>query len=387
MEPFYTLLICLPTALALIACGCGVAVLWSPTAQPTGHPTVGRRCGGRARRSKSTFEIPIHLVCAIVLVAVATTCEHAFAFSRDNHEKLTEAAFRTLADPGTVAELRNASLIGDSRDYEPLAPGIPWNQSAAHYDNCAWYEGRTWVKDHRHAAVTAALVYDASPTADNRRAVIDNLGFVLHATEDFYAHSNWVETHEWGQLANLEGEVPAGWISGTYPDDTPKDCPVSTPSHGELNKDDASRPHFAEAYADAILAVQAQLAVFASELCTANPGRADAILTRLGLRAQPACNSQVRYTAVWRPSTEGEIQVYGWTYEEFRNEYDQLWPQGWRLKLLQPYVVNGQVRYTAVWRPSTEGEIQVYGWSYADYRAKYDQLWPQGWRLQILQAY
>lgn len=28
MEPFYTLLICLPAALALIACGCGVAVLW-----------------------------------------------------------------------------------------------------------------------------------------------------------------------------------------------------------------------------------------------------------------------------------------------------------------------------------------------------------------------
>src|SRR5206468_1502643 len=83
-----------------------------------------------------------------------------------------------------------------------------------------------------------------------------------------------VETHALGQLANLEGEVPAGWISGTFPDDTPKDCPVGTPSHGDLNKDEAWRPNFAEAYADAILAVQAQLAVFASELCTANPGRA-----------------------------------------------------------------------------------------------------------------
>jgi hypothetical protein len=43
--------------------------------------------------------------------------------------------------------------------------------------------------------------------------------------------------------------------------------------------------------------------------------------------------------------------------------------------------------YTAVWRPSTEGEIQVYGWRYEDYRAKYDELWSQGWRLKLLDTY
>ena len=90
---------------------------------------------------------------------------------------------------------------------------------------------------------------------------------------------------------------------------------------------------------------------------------------------------------VWRKSTEGEIQVYGWTYTDYRSQYDQLWSQVWRLKILQPYVINGQVRYTAVWHPSSEGEMQVYGWSYANYRAKYDQLWQQGWRLKMLQPY
>jgi hypothetical protein len=95
----------------------------------------------------------------------------------------------------------------------------------------------------------------------------------------------------------------------------------------------------------------------------------------------------VRYTAVWRPSTEGEIQVYGWKYEDYRAKYDELWQQGWRLKLLSIYVVNGQVRYTAVWRPGTEGEIQVYGWVYDDYRARYDVLWQQGWRLKLLDVY
>jgi hypothetical protein len=98
-------------------------------------------------------------------------------------------------------------------------------------------------------------------------------------------------------------------------------------------------------------------------------------------------NGEVLYNAVWRKSTEGEIQVYGWTYDDYRAKYDQLWPQGWRLKILQPHVINGQVRYTAVWKPSTEGEIQVYGWSYQDYRVKYDELWKQGWRLKLLQPY
>ncbi len=40
------------------------------------------------------------------------------------------------------------------------------------------------------------------------------------------------------------------------------------------------------------------------------------------------------YTAVWQPSTEGEIQLYGWTTDALRAEYDKLWEQGWRLKLL-----------------------------------------------------
>jgi hypothetical protein len=98
-------------------------------------------------------------------------------------------------------------------------------------------------------------------------------------------------------------------------------------------------------------------------------------------------NGRVLYNAVWRPSTEGEIQVYGWSYTDFRARYDALWGQGWRLKILQPYVLNGNVYYTAVWRPSTEGEIQVYGWSYSSFRAQYDTLWGQGWRLKLLQPY
>jgi hypothetical protein len=105
---------------------------------------------------------------------------------------------------------------------------------------------------------------------------------------------------------------------------------------------------------------------------------------RLHLLENRVVNNEVHYTAVWRPSTSGEIQVYEWSYSDFRKKYDELWQQGWRLHILNNVVVNGQVRYIAVWRPSASGEIQVYEWAYADYRKKYDELWNQGWRLHIL---
>lgn len=102
---------------------------------------------------------------------------------------------------------------------------------------------------------------------------------------------------------------------------------------------------------------------------------------------QTISNSPVRYTAVWRPSTEGEIQVYDWPQKKLRAKYDELWKKGWRLKLLSAYVLNAKVRYAAVWKPSTEGEIQVYDWPQKKLRAKYDELWQKGWRLKLLSAY
>ena len=108
---------------------------------------------------------------------------------------------------------------------------------------------------------------------------------------------------------------------------------------------------------------------------------------RLKLLSPYVINNEVRYTAAWQRSTEDEIQLYGWTYEDYRAKYDELWRQGWRLKLLSSYVINNEVRYTAAWQRSTEDEIQLYGWTYEDYRAKYDELWGQGWRLKLLSPY
>jgi 3',5'-cyclic AMP phosphodiesterase CpdA len=84
-----------------------------------------------------------------------------------------------------------------------------------------------------------------------------------------------------------------------------------------------------------------------------------------------------------------EIQVYGWSYKDYRNEYNKLWPMGWRLYILQSYVLqNGDVAYNAVWRPGGDtSEIQQYGATYSEFRNEYNTLWPLGWRIYILDSY
>jgi C1A family cysteine protease len=96
---------------------------------------------------------------------------------------------------------------------------------------------------------------------------------------------------------------------------------------------------------------------------------------------------EVEYSAVWRKGATSETQVYGYTFEDFKKKYDELWPQGWRIHLLSNYAVNGQVRYTAVWRKGSDAEMQWFRASFDDFKKKYDELWPQGWRLHLLSNY
>ena len=99
-------------------------------------------------------------------------------------------------------------------------------------------------------------------------------------------------------------------------------------------------------------------------------------------------NGDVLYNAVFRPGNLGEHQLYGVTYSKFQTTYNTLYPKGWRLSILQSYVLpNGDVLYNAVFRPGDSGETQVYGWTFSDFQTEYNTLWTEGWRLYILNAY
>ena len=105
---------------------------------------------------------------------------------------------------------------------------------------------------------------------------------------------------------------------------------------------------------------------------------------RLRLLDIEVIDGEPRYWAVFRPTGGDEIQLYGWGYDAYRARYDELWKDGWRLHLLDIEVIDGEPRYWAVFRRTGEDEIQLYGWAYDAYRARYDELWKDGWRLHLL---
>jgi hypothetical protein len=106
------------------------------------------------------------------------------------------------------------------------------------------------------------------------------------------------------------------------------------------------------------------------------------------LQSYVLTSGDVVYNAVFRPGDSGETQVYGWTFSDFQTEYNTLWTEGWRLYILDSYVISdGTVRYNAVWRPATHGETQVYDWTSSSFLTEYNTLWTEGWRLYILNTY
>ena len=98
-------------------------------------------------------------------------------------------------------------------------------------------------------------------------------------------------------------------------------------------------------------------------------------------------NNEILYNAVWRKGDLGENQIYAFTYKQFQSQYDQFFNEKSRLESLQSYVVNGQVSYNAVWGTGTSEEEHLFGKPYANFKKKYDKLWHEGWRLYLLQSY
>ena len=97
--------------------------------------------------------------------------------------------------------------------------------------------------------------------------------------------------------------------------------------------------------------------------------------------------AEPRYTAVWQPGVVPEILRCGMSEVVYQAEYERLWVQGWRLKLLAPYAERGHRRYTAVWFRSPSPEIQLPAATVSEVEDRYQNLWQQGWRLRFLEPH
>jgi hypothetical protein len=88
---------------------------------------------------------------------------------------------------------------------------------------------------------------------------VEWFGNLLHQTQDFYAHSNWVELYSghnqefdptkiltWKQVVASGAQIDPALRTGNYPD-----VKNDLFSHANMNKDNANRPYYPLAFAAA----------------------------------------------------------------------------------------------------------------------------------------
>lgn len=187
-------------------------------------------------------------------VVLCGNCDQPFDTS--THKVVLEG----LVSNKYIGELRKALYLQDT--YHQF-------ESKAHFDNCAFDNAveyidslLTEVDGHVKAAQTAKDNGDATAVDASLLKAFFALGQALHAVQDFYAHSNYVELSvgqvkrstdievitPWKKkgkerIAALVGKPPGeGLISGFVFWGFPQTCPKGTLSHAELAKDKADTP-------------------------------------------------------------------------------------------------------------------------------------------------
>ena len=148
-----------------------------------------------------------------------------------------------------------------------------------------WEESKSLRNGHRGAAALGAHSWlhdpylpdypEENPNDDSwLDAACRALGIIFHNVSDFYAHTNWVELHDRGVIADLDGQQPPppfGWNCSS------KDSPSSI-----LHE---------EAYLDAVLAVIKEWYLFEDKVFSDYPGEAIDILYAMGVSSQLNVNS------------------------------------------------------------------------------------------------
>lgn len=95
-----------------------------------------------------------------------------------------------------------------------------------------------------------------------------------------------------------------------------------------------------------------------------------------------------QYGIVWRKAASiDEMMVLGISVSEYQTRYAELAQQGWRVHLVEPYVVGGAQRVAAVWRKDVAEQEQVVAVDRKAFDAKDAELRAAGWRLHLLEPF
>lgn len=179
----------------------------------------------------------------------------AFAFDTGHHSDLTKEALQDQGFGETA--IQTVQVQNWLVDYFSNSPTSSIEQDVAklHFDNLFTteqirnYWGRLTVN-------TRSAVQQAAREKDTLK-LLTILGISLHAVQDFYSHSNWVETHPRSTNGPYRPETwfdspPGAGSSGLYTGSYPNMRPGATKLHGDyttgLNKDSYVRPNWDQAY-------------------------------------------------------------------------------------------------------------------------------------------
>lgn len=201
----------------------------------------------------------VNIACALALGLAA----HTLAFDTGPHfdateESLREAGFGTY--PIQMVQLEN--WLTDFYSNDPSF-GSKDEVDLLHFDNLPnLHAVQVYWGHFTNNAKRAFTLY---ANANDPFAALAALGMTLHAVQDFYTHSNWVELHpfaggQYRSITYLDEPFAANvnLYTGKYPTDGNINASNELLYHGNygfgLNHDSYSRPKWDEAYVFAYVA-------------------------------------------------------------------------------------------------------------------------------------
>lgn len=143
--------------------------------------------------------------------AVGSVHEHWMIAGSNAHGAQAEHALGFLSADVRFRLAKAETLTDMPRSIFPNAKDPPRSEelgkelgtkehSFFHFDNCR-FQGSTVLLREHYDVILEALDADAGPYSPDSPAwdvAMKQFGFILHAVQDFYAHSNWVESGEKG---------------------------------------------------------------------------------------------------------------------------------------------------------------------------------------------
>jgi hypothetical protein len=181
----------------------------------------------------------------------------ARAFDTGHHFDLTRDAMLDRGFGNTAIEA--VQVENWLTDYYSSSPTSKIKEvEKLHFDNLVTRQ--QVVNKWGHFTInTRNAVRQAAKEKDTLK-LLTIMGISLHALQDFYTHSNWVDTHPSASPSTYQTQTffsappspETNLFTGVYPDSFPGKPPAGKPLHGDykegVNKDSYVRPNWDKAY-------------------------------------------------------------------------------------------------------------------------------------------